>query len=99
MKPDDFSGFLIAKSATVEGRVQGVGFRWSAIEEARRLHLSGWIRNADDGSVETYFEGSEAAVDAFIAWLRKGPGGARVDAVTFRSAIPTGAYRGFVVEP
>jgi acylphosphatase len=96
---DGFSCFPIAKIAIVEGRVQGVGFRWSACEEARRLHLSGWIRNADEGSVETYIEGQESSVNEFVSWLRKGPSGARVDSVTLRSSVPTGAYRRFVVEP
>jgi acylphosphatase len=67
--------------ATVRGRVQGVGFRWFVQENARQLELSGWVRNADDGSVELEVEGSEAAVARFRGMIARGPRGARVDAI------------------
>jgi acylphosphatase len=51
--------------ATVRGRVQGVGFRWFVQENARHLELSGWVRNATDGSVELEVEGNEAAIARF----------------------------------
>jgi len=70
-----------ALRARVIGRVQGVGFRWSAVWEARRLGLGGWVRNADDGSVEVEAEGSPAALDVFLGWLRRGPPGAHVSDV------------------
>ncbi|RMG11476.1 MAG: acylphosphatase [Planctomycetota bacterium] len=73
---------LLRKRAVVRGRVQGVAFRYSAREVAAGLGLRGWIRNLPDGRrVETVFEGSPAAVEAFLAWLRRGPPRARVDAV------------------
>ncbi len=87
-----------ARNVTVEGRVQGVGFRWSALEEARRLGLTGWVRNADDGSVEIHAEGSLTSLDAYVSWLRKGPPGARVDALRSRSAAPSGLYLRFSIE-
>jgi acylphosphatase len=65
----------------VRGRVQGVGYRASAAHEARRLGLRGWVRNLPDGTVETAARGDAAAVDAFVAWLRQGPRGARVTGV------------------
>jgi acylphosphatase len=67
--------------ATVEGRVQGVGFRAYAAREARRLGLQGWVRNEVDGSVLVVAEGDDRAADAFLAWLRHGPPSARVTAV------------------
>jgi acylphosphatase len=69
---------VIARVA-VRGRVQGVGFRWFAREHARRLGLAGWVRNCADGSVEAAAAGSDAAVEEFLAVLRRGPDGARVD--------------------
>ena len=60
------------------GSVQGVFFRASTRDEARRLGLSGWVRNADDGSVECQAQGSEQAVEALIDFCRRGPGQARV---------------------
>jgi acylphosphatase len=79
--------------ARVTGRVQGVGFRWSAVREARRLGLRGWVRNADDGSVELEAEGSARSLEEFLAWLHRGPPGAFVDDVDV-SPVPPGAGRG-----
>ncbi|HSZ83324.1 MAG TPA: acylphosphatase [Polyangia bacterium] len=68
--------------ATVRGRVQGVGFRAAAASEARRLRLTGWIRNHLDGSVEVEAEGADAAAASFLAWLRRGPSYAHVTSVS-----------------
>lgn len=62
----------------MSGRVQGVGFRWFAVEEGTRLGLRGWVRNRRDGRVEALGEGSPAQLDAFEAWLQAGPPTARV---------------------
>jgi acylphosphatase len=68
--------------AIVRGEVQMVGFRYFVIEEARRLGLSGWVRNGDDGrTVEVVAEGDEAALLRVEALLREGPPSARVEAV------------------
>jgi len=94
----DDSALPVAVRAVVEGRVQGVGFRGSAREAAARLRVVGWVRNADDGTVEVYAEGPRSAVDSFLEWLRAGPPGARVDALKVEAAVPSGAYRGFAIE-
>jgi len=65
----------------IRGRVQGVGFRWFARDEAMRGGVSGWVRNRRDGSVEAQLHGQDAAVDDILAALRRGPRSARVDAV------------------
>jgi acylphosphatase len=65
----------------VRGRVQGVWYRGSAREEARRLGLSGWARNRADGSVEILAEGPPAAVDRLVEWCYEGPPLARVRSV------------------
>ncbi len=62
----------------VSGRVQGVGFRWWAVREARRLGLRGTVRNLPDGSVEVRAAGTVAAVGEFTAALSEGPPHARV---------------------
>ena len=62
----------------VSGLVQGVGFRLAAQREARRLGLSGWVRNRADGRVEAVAEGPEPAIEQMVAWCRRGPPGARV---------------------
>ncbi|TVP78572.1 MAG: acylphosphatase [Gemmatimonadales bacterium] len=65
----------------VRGRVQGVGFRWSARNEARRLGLAGWVRNEEDGSVLAVARGGAEALEAFSTWLADGPPAARVEGV------------------
>ncbi len=83
--PGAGKGFLRAR---VTGRVQGVGFRWSAIGEARRLGLRGRVRNAEDGSVEVEAAGAAGALAELLAWLRRGPSGARVTGVEVDPAGP-----------
>lgn len=63
----------------VTGRVQGVAFRANAAEQARRLGLSGFVRNRADGAVEGDAQGPRDAVQAFVVWLQRGPSLARVD--------------------
>ena len=84
--------------ARVTGRVQGVGFRWSAVREARRSGLRGWVRNADDGCVEVEAEGPSPQLEAFLAWLHHGPPGAFVSGVEVRPVPPDAARGEFDVE-
>ncbi len=81
----------VARRALVSGRVQGVGFRYSCIEEARRIGVAGWVRNLVDGRVEAHVEGDEEKVDALLAWLHHGPPFARVDSVEVSDAAPIGS--------
>jgi acylphosphatase len=80
----------------VTGRVQGVWYRGSMQEEAHRLGVTGWVRNRADGTVEAEVEGAPDAVEAIVAWARRGPRGARVTDVAVRWLEPQDA-RGFVV--
>ena len=63
------------------GVVQGVGYRWSMVEEAHRLGVRGGVRNRRDGSVEAIVTGPTQALDQIIDWARKGPPSATVTAV------------------
>ncbi len=65
----------------ITGRVQGVFYRQSMREAAQALGLSGWVRNAPDGSVEAEVSGPRERLEQIIAWARKGPPHARVDDV------------------
>jgi acylphosphatase len=76
--------------ARVQGRVQGVGFRYSAIREAQRHGLTGWVRNTRDGEVEVWAEGALDKLAEFSAWLRQGPRSSRVDRVITEEAAPRG---------
>ncbi len=84
-------------SAVVRGRVQGVGFRYSAVREARRLGLRGTVANLPEGSVGVQAEGSRATLEAFLAWLRRGPPGARVSGVDVQWGQATGRFTSFDV--
>lgn len=68
----------------IHGRVQGVFFRASAQREAKRLGLTGWVRNRKDSSVELVAEGEETGIKDLIAWAQHGPSAARVDNVDVR---------------
>ncbi len=81
---------------TVSGRVQGVWFRAETRDMARLLGLSGWVRNAPDGTVEAVFEGEEAEVGKAVEWCRRGPRMARVDSVELVWEEPRGE-QGFEV--
>ena len=72
----------------ITGVVQGVGFRWFVREKARRLGLSGWVRNLADGSVEVIAEGDDGQVALLEAELRRGPEGSSVDALTPLAGTP-----------
>lgn len=71
----------MAKHLTITGKVQGVGYRASFAALADALHLSGWVRNRHDGSVEAVVDGKEEAVRQIVDWSRRGPPSACVDGV------------------
>jgi acylphosphatase len=81
---------MVRVRVVVHGRVQGVGYRFSARVEAQRLGVTGWIKNRSDGAVEAEIEGERAAVDRMLSWLDEGPPGAEVTALTSSDAEPTG---------
>lgn len=81
---------MIARRVVVRGRVQGVGFRYAALEFAQAAGVTGWVRNRRDGTVEALVQGDAAAVEAVVAWCRRGPPAARVTDVDVAEA-PTDA--------
>lgn len=86
-----------AISATIIGRVQGVGFRFSAARFARDHGVTGWVRNADRGSVEVWAQGDEATLDKFVVFLRQGPRAANVEGMTVLAATPNPEIESFNV--
>lgn len=76
---------------TVSGRVQGVCFRQSTLEEAKKHGLTGWTRNEPDGRVAIAVEGPENALAPFVAWCHHGPSHAHVADIT----VEEGPVEGF----
>jgi len=81
----------IARRYLIAGRVQGVGYRAFAQTAARKLGLTGWARNLDDGGVEVHANGSAAQLEIFEGHLRQGPhwSGVRSVEVTEVPVFPT----------
>ena len=82
----------IAATLRVEGRVQGVGYRWWAVGEAQRRGLDGWARNRLDSSVEILAIGAADAIAALERACAEGPSAARVVAVTRSPATDDGSH-------
>ena len=81
----------------VTGRVQGVFFRDSTRQNAERLGLSGWVRNAPDGAVEAVFEGPSEGVREMVRWCEEGPPQASVESVSADFGPAQGDLAGFEV--
>ena len=69
---------MVTKLFIVSGRVQGVGFRWFVVREAKALGLAGWVRNLPDGRVEALASGESGPVDTLEGRLWQGPPHAHV---------------------
>jgi len=87
----------VTKLLKIEGRVQGVGFRYFMQRRARALGITGWVRNRADGSVEAVVQGGAEAVNAIIAVARRGPPSAHVTNIRISDA--DGRFAGFELLP
>ncbi|MFH0755754.1 MAG: acylphosphatase [Bacteroidota bacterium] len=81
----------------VYGRVQGVGFRYAARNQARILGLKGWVENRPDGSVYAVVQGHPEKCMAFFQWCREGPGYGWVESVDISEKDPE-TLQGFTVK-
>ncbi len=93
MAPIMSEGALIVRRYCVEGRVQGVGFRWFVHREAAALGLRGSVRNTSGGSVEVVAAGSVDALMKLRAALEEGSRGSRVDHIWEEEMPPAEAHR------
>jgi acylphosphatase len=89
---------MIARRLIVRGRVQGVGFRYAAVDAALHHQVAGWVRNRSDGAVEALVQGDAESVAAMIQWCRRGPPAARVTDVEIAEATPA-PVAGFTLRP
>jgi acylphosphatase len=83
--------------AIVDGRVQGVSFRYYTQRRARDLRLTGFVRNLGDGTVEVVAEGPRSKLDELLAFLRAGPRAAFVTDVETKWPSSTGEFDSFEV--
>jgi acylphosphatase len=90
---------MIRAHVVVKGRVQGVWYRQSTLEQAVTLGLAGWVRNLRGGEVEAVFEGEDAAVEEMVAWCRRGPPLAQVTELDVQRGAPEGLRPPFKVRP
>lgn len=95
MIPDDF----VQLHATVDGRVQGVGFRYFVKMIAEELNLAGWVRNKMDGRVEVLAEGSHESLETLLAALRRGSHSSYVTEVRVEWNPASEVYKRFSIAP
>jgi acylphosphatase len=86
-----------ARRVVITGLVQGVGFRYAMLAQARLLGINGWVRNRRDGSVEAVIAGDPAQLEAMLDWSRSGPAGAAVDKLMIE--IASGDFQDFELRP
>jgi acylphosphatase len=81
----------------IQGRVQGVAFRYATQDAAQRLGVKGWVRNRQDGKVELLAEGEREKLDQLVTWCHRGPSLARVDEVEVEWQEAEGEFKGFFI--
>ena len=84
---------------TVQGRVQGVGYRAACADHARLLGLRGWVRNRRDGAVEAFLAGPEANVLRMREWMWAGPDCAQVTQLDVAPGENEAPVPGFEIRP
>ncbi len=89
---------IIARKCFIKGLVQGVGFRFFAQRAAARHQVLGYVKNLEDGRVETYIEGDEKSVQEFINDLSTGPVFSRIEEIEEIVLEPNGSYTAFRIE-
>lgn len=89
---------MIARHLFISGMVQGVGFRFFAQRSAARHQVKGYVRNLDDGRVESWAEGNATSVIAFRDDMTAGPNFSQVESIEELVVEPTGLYSSFRIE-
>lgn len=87
----------IRRRVVVQGRVQGVNFRYHARSAARKMGAKGWVANRSDGAVEAVVEGTPEAVQSVLSWFRKGSPFSRVDDIKITEENPSGEFDDFEI--
>ena len=88
---------MLAKHYLIRGRVQGVGYRYFALDAAERLGVKGFVRNRYNGEVEVHAEADEAALKLFKLELEQGPRMAQVSEIVESDLAASGEYSSFLI--
>ncbi len=88
---------MICVKLTVNGMVQGVGFRWFIKQKANKLGLYGYVRNLVDGSVEIEAEGTEEKINELMQYAKVGPSFSRVSQVSVEEKKAACSYKSFEI--
>ena len=91
-------GETVRLHAVIEGRVQGVGFRYFVEENARILNLTGWVRNRWNGTIETVAESDRETLEEFLLALRRGPRSSQVSDVSVEWLPAAGEFNHFTIK-
>jgi len=81
----------------ISGRVQGVGFRYFALQKANELNVSGWVKNTPDGKVEIEAEGDPKNVETFQDWMKIGPTRAVIKNCSVSEITPHRHFTNFTI--
>jgi acylphosphatase len=73
---------MVQYEITISGRVQGVGYRYFAVQKANEMGITGWVKNSVDGGVIIVAQGIEEEIKIFIDYLYIGPTRSRVDHIS-----------------
>jgi len=84
-------------SIIIDGRVQGVGFRYFALLKATELNLSGWVKNSRDGKVEIEATGEPNNLCVFTDWMKTGPTRAIIKTFSVSDINPTRTFTNFTI--
>ncbi|MCO5143432.1 MAG: acylphosphatase [Oligoflexia bacterium] len=90
---------IVKKIISIKGKVQGVGYRNALRDEAKRLGVTGWVRNKKNGTVEAFLHGESTLVFDLIEWAKRGPALAIVDSVDILDADSETALEIFLKKP
>ena len=89
---------LVRLHVLIDGRVQGVGFRYFVLEKANLLRVEGWVRNTLSGQVEVTAEGNQDSLSNFLDYLKRGPNMAYVTDIQLTWLPATGEFAGFEIK-
>ena len=88
---------MTARHVFFEGRVQGVGFRWTVKNLARGYEVTGWVKNLADGRVEMQASGETGEVDAFIEAIGESELKSHIRKVEVSVIPPPSGFHGFEI--